>query len=309
MPNEDHKTRRLPYGILPGRDWDSGYESSMSVPSSRLGMDGWMDEMRNRNSVVVIGMIVLSGLAVYTVCRKASTTTSTGTGNTPSTPKPPVLDEKTKTAIAELTARWDELQAFSATVSTELPQAAGNPGTTQGKGTYEWSKRGEKRLIRFFLVNTIRITTGEAKTLRTAEILNFVYDGEFLYSQLQQPTTFKQTTKSRYEPDRVLQIGGKDLFRGLSESNSLKLQPEEMLNGRASYVIEATPTTGKSSSIHYFDKQTGVRSRLIERDETGKATLTLTLSELNTSPEFSEDYFMYKLPEGFELIDKTKVEP
>jgi outer membrane lipoprotein-sorting protein len=272
-------------------------------------MDEWMDEMRNRNSVVVIGMIVLSGLAVYTVCRKASTTTTTGTSNTPSTPKPPVLDEKTRTVIAELTARWDELQAFSATIATELPQAAGNPGSTLGKGTYEWAKRGETRLIRFGLVNTIRITTGEAKTLRTGEILNFVYDGEFLYSQLQQPKTFKQTTKSRYEPDRVLQIGGKNLFRDLSESNSLKLLPEEMLNGRASYVIEATPTAGKGSAVHYFDKQTGVRSRMIERDETGKATLTLTLSDFNTSPEFSEDYFTYKLPEGFELIDKTKVEP
>ncbi len=78
---------------------------------------------------------------------------------------------------------------------------------------------------------------------------------------------------------------------------------------RAAYVIETTPITCKSSSIHYFDKQTGARSRMIERDETGKATLTLTLSDFNTNPEFSEDYFTYKLPEGFELIDKTRDKP
>ena len=262
--------------------------------------------MFNRYSVVMMGMIVFFGIAIYTVCRKNASPTTPGSDQASSTTKPPVLDEKNRTVIAELTTRWDELQAFSAVVHTELPQGAGKPGKTQGNGTYEWSKRGEKRLIRFYLVNTIRIETGEAKVLRTAEILNFVYDGEYLYSQLQQPRTFKQTTKSRYEPDRVLQIGGKELFRDLSENNSLKLQPEEMLNGRASYVIEATPTTGTRSSIHYFDKQTGVRSRMIERDETGKATLTLTLSEFNTSPEFSEDYFTYKLPEGFELIDKTR---
>ena len=268
-----------------------------------------MDAMRNRNSVVMIGMIVLFGLAVYTVCRKASAPTTIGTDGASSTPKPPVLDEKTRTVIAELTARWDELQAFSAAVATELPQAAGNPGTTQGKGTYEWSKRGEKRLIRFGLVNTLRIETGEAKAIRTGEILVFLYDGEFLYSQLQQPKTFKQTTKSRYEPDRVLQIGGKDLFRGLSETNILKLQPEEMVAGRAAYVIEATPTSGTGSAVHYFDKQTGVQLKMIVRDESGKATFTLTLSELNTTPEFSEDHFTYKLPEGFELIDKTRGEP
>ena len=49
--------------------------------------------------------------------------------------------------------------------------------------------------------------------------------------------------------------------------------------------------------------------RLVEHDETGKTTLTLTLSDLNTSPEFSEEKFVYKLPEGFELIDKTHDEP
>ena len=311
-------------GILPGRNSDSGYVLSRS-PHSPPKADSralvlpefvfpqadwkWMDAMRNRNSVVMIGMIVLFGLAVYTVCRKASVPTTPGPDRASSAPKPPVLDEKTRTVIAELTARWDELQAFSAAVATELPQAAGNPGTTQGKGTYEWSKRGEKRLIRFGLVNTLRIETGEAKAILTGEILIFLYDGEFLYSQLQQPRIFKQTTKSRYEPDRVLQIGGKDLFRGLSETNSLKLRPEEMVDGRAAYVIETTPTTGKGSTVHYFDKQTGVRLKMIEGDETGKATFTLTLSDLNTSHEFSEDYFTYKLPEGFELIDKTHDKP
>jgi len=268
-----------------------------------------MDAMRNRNSFVMMGMIVLFGLAVYAVCRKASLPTTPGTNSASPTANPQVLDENTRTLIAELTAKWDELQAFSAAVATELPQAAGKPGTTRGIGTYEWSKRGEKRLIRFGLGNTLRIETGEAKAIRTGEILNFVYDGEFLYSQLQQPKTFKQTTKSRYEPDRVLQIGGKDLFRALSESNSLKLRAEEMVDGRAASVIETTPTTGKGSAVHYFDKQTGVRWKMIERDETGKATLTLTLSEFNTTPEFSEDHFTYKLPEGFELIDKTRGEP
>lgn len=254
-----------------------------------------MDAMRNRNSVVVIGILGVFGLTVCTDCRKAS----------PPNSRAPILDDKTRAVITELTARWDELQAFSAAVTTELPQAAGNPGKTQGKGTYDWAKRGAKRLIRFDLVNNLRIDHGEAKATRTGEILVFVYDGEFLYSQLQQPQQYKKTTKTRYEPDRILQIGGQDLFQGLVENNSLKLAPEEMIDGRAAYVVEAAPTTGKGSAVHYFDKQTGVQLKVIVRDETGSPTLTLTLSDINISPEFSEDYFTYKLPEGFELIDKT----
>jgi len=265
--------------------------------------------MRNRYSVALIGMVVLFGLALYTVCRKPSVPITIGTDSAPPAPRPPLLDEKTQSVIAELTARWDELQAFSAAVATVLPEAAGNPGTTQGGGTYEWSKRGEKGLIRFSLTNILRFEKGEAGAIRTGEILLFLYDGEFLYSQLQQPKKFKQTTKSRYQSDRVLQIGGEDLFRDLTSGNSVKLLPEEMVDGRAAYVIEAIPTTGIGGTVNYFDKQTGVRLKLIAHDETGKATLTLTLSELNTSPEFSEDHFTYKLPAEFELIDKTLNEP
>lgn len=266
----------------------------------------WMGAMFTRNSMVVMAVLGFSLLLMGANCRKASLPNSAEPDGAPTHSKAPVLDEKVKAMIVELTARWDELQAFSAAVDTELPQAAGNPGKTRGKGSYEWVKRGAKRLIRFGLVNTILIDHGQAKRTRTGEILVFVYDGEFLYSQLQQPKDYMKTTKSRYEPDRILQIGGQDLFRGLVENNFLKLGSEETIDGRAVYVLEATSTTGKGSAVHYFDKLTGAQLKMIVRDETGNAKLTVTLTEINTTPEFSEDYFSYKLPEGFELIDKTK---
>jgi outer membrane lipoprotein-sorting protein len=278
----------------------------------------WIDFMRNRTSAVTAGLIVLMGLALYTVCRKpgpppsVSQTASppaTGAERPAAAPKTPAIDEKAANAIADLVARWDQLQSFSAAVATELPQeAARKPGVTKGKGTYECAKRGDKLLIRFGLVNNLWITTGDAKSIHTGEILLFVYDGEFLYSQLQQPQ-LKKTTKSVYEPDRVLQFGGRELFRSLSETNGLKLAGEQMVDDRAAYVIEATPTTGDGSAVHYFDKQTGARLKMIVRDKDGKDTLILTLSDLKADPELSEDYFTYKLPEGFELIDKTHDEP
>ncbi|MFH1110278.1 MAG: hypothetical protein V1790_13950 [Planctomycetota bacterium] len=273
--------------------------------------------MSNRTSAVTIGLIVLMGLALYTVCRKpgpppsVSQTASppaTGAKRPAAAPNAPAIDEKAANAIADLVARWDQLQSFSAAVATDLPQGAGKPGLTKGKGTYECAKRGDKLLIRFGLVNNVWVETGDAKRVHTGEILVFVYDGEFLYSQLQQPK-LKKTTKSVYEPDRVLQVGGRELFRSLSETNSLKLAGEQMVDDRAVYVIEATSTTGDGSAVHYFDKQTGAQLKRIERDKDGKDTLTLTLSDLKANPEFSEDYFTYKLPEGFELIDKTHDEP
>ena len=279
----------------------------------------WIDFMRNRTSAVTAGLIVLMGLALYTVCRKpgpppsvsqTASPSATGAKRPAAAPNTPLIDEKTANAIADLVARWDQLQSFSAAVATDFPQeAAGKPGFTKGKGTYECAKRGDKLLIRFGLVNNLWIETGEAQRIHTGERLVFVYDGEFLYYQLQQPKTLKTTTKSVYEPDRILQFGGRELFRSLSETSSLKLAGEQMVDDRAAYVIEAAPTTGDGSAVHYFDKQTGARLKMIERDKDGKDTLTLTLSDLKADPEFSEDYFTYKLPEGFELIDKTHDEP
>jgi len=277
----------------------------------------WIDFMRNRTSAVTASLIVLMGLALYTVCRKPGPPPSVSQTASPraigvkrptAAPKTPAIDEKAANAIADLVTRWDQLQSFSAAVATELSQGAGKPGMTKGKGTYECAKRGDKLLIRFRLVNNVWVETGEAKRVHTGERLVFVYDGEFLYYQLQQPQLNK-TTKSVYEPDRILQFGGRELFHSLSETSSLKLAGEQIIDDRAAYVIEATPTTGDGSAVHYFDKQTGARLKMIERDKDGKNTLTLTLSDLKANPEFSEDYFTYKLPEGYELIDKTHDEP
>ena len=268
----------------------------------------WIGFMRNRTSAVTIGLLVLMGLALYTVCRKPGPPPSVSQTASPPAPKTAVVDEKAANAIADLVARWDQLQSFSAAVAMDLPQGAGKPGLTKGKGTYEWAKRGGKLLIRFRLLNNVWVETGEAQRVHTGELLVFVYDGEFLYYQLQQPQ-LKKATKSVYEPDRVLPFGGRELFRSLSETNSLKLAGEQIVDDRAAYVIEATPTTGDGSAVHYFDKQTGARLKMIERDKDGKDTLTLTLSDLKANPEFSEDYFTYTPPEGYELIDKTHDEP
>ncbi len=265
--------------------------------------------MHKQSLIVLTGMVVAFSLLDYVGCKKSPPPLTTGGGDATSRAQPPVIDEKTQSIIAELAKRWEEWPAFSADVATVLPTAAGKPGVTKGKGTYVWTKRGDKRLIRFFLSNWLKFDLGDTKTAITSEVLIFLYDGEFLYSQLQQPIEFKETTKSRYQPERILQIGGQDLFKTLAETNELKLVGEEMLDVRAAYVIEARPVTGNGSSVHYFDKQTGARLKMIERDESGKAVLTLSLSNLNTNPELSEDRFIYTLPEGFKLIDRTQDSP
>jgi len=144
--------------------------------------------------------------------------------------------------------------------------------------------------------------------MATREILTYIRDGEFLYHLVRQ-YELVTATKYRYNPDRVLQIGGPQLLRSLAERNDLKLLPEEQIDDRATYVVEAKPKGGDWVSRHYFDKQTGIRLKLVELDEKGVETLSISLSELNFNPEFSEDLFTLIPPEGVEIVDKTQEEP
>ncbi len=261
------------------------------------------------------GWLVLLALMVLTVsataCRKKGTGSAPPAAgdSTASKPPPPVIDERAQAVINEMISKWDQVQALSSKVATELPQAAGLEGMTKGDGVYDLLKRDGKLLVHFQLLNTMWFRKNDAEHLRAGEMLKFVHDGEALYFQLQQPQKMKKTTKSGYSSDRVLQIGGPDLFQGLTDKYNVTLAPEETVDGVATYVLEATPTAGAWKARHYFDKQTGVRVRHVEFDADGKQTFLLALSELNLRPEFSEGHFTYRLPEGYELIDETGKQP
>lgn len=221
--------------------------------------------------------------------------------------RPTTLDERAAPIIADAVAKWDQLQGVTATVKTKLEQAAGTTGTTVGEGTYECQTREGKLLIRFWITNTIRFHE-ESRSVLTGEIIDDLYDGEYLFKQLQQPK-LKQVTKRAYAPGTILQIGGRELFRSLSEKYDLRLAGEETVNEQPAYVIEAIPLEGSWKTKHYFDKQTGIRVKMVELDDQGAETLSVELSEIKLNPEFSEDTFRYTLPEGFRMIDETGVNP
>jgi hypothetical protein len=206
--------------------------------------------------------------------------------------------------MTDLIAKWDQVQSGSVVIGTKLPDAATLKGYTTGRGTYDFLKRGGKLLIRFFMQNNLHFRTAELAFMSTHELLFFVHDGQFLYYQLQQPQQMKKATKSKYSPEKVLQLGGRDLFDQLRK-HDLVLGADEDVDGKSTYVIEAAPVEGAWKARHYFDKQTGIRIQHLEFDAEGNESFRLTVTEVNLQPEFSEGHFTYKLPEGFELTDET----
>lgn len=216
----------------------------------------------------------------------------------------PRMDERLTPIMAELVAKFEKHEGITATVKTELAQSpGGNAGSTAGKGIYDCKRRDGKLLINFWLTNTLQIYT-ETNNYVTGEIIDDLYDGEFLYKRLQQ-TELKQLFKRNYSPDGILQIGGQGLFQSLIAKNDLTLLADEEVNGSPTYVIEATPLSGGWKSKHHFDKQTGLRMKFVETDEAGKKQVALELSEIKLNPEFGLDVFLPKMPKGFTFIDET----
>lgn len=281
--------------------------------------------MQNRTPLTIVFLVVLAALAGYAVCRKPDEGITTVAPITPDASgesvvaepaRPPVdepeIDPALQTVIDELIARWDELDIVSASLTTHLPEAAGSRGNTIGQGKYDYIKTDDGIRIWYWMFNNLAFFPDPedrgAATKLTAENLISVYDGEFLYQEVGQ-LEFKKTVKTTYHPDKILQIGGSDLFRRLLELNTLKLIGEETYNEMQTYVIEATPKEGDWTETYWFDKETGIRVRIIQPGETEVPALTFEVTEIDLDPQFDDDHFIYKLKGTYELIDQTQAAP
>lgn len=263
----------------------------------------------------IVGAAALAGVVALSTC--ASQSRRSGQGDTPqkssptadaqparSAPSaPPKIDERLTPIMADLADKFEKLGAMSATLKTELASAAGGAGTTEGTGNYEFKMQDGKRLIRVWLSNSLTIA-GNDTLYHTAEVVDDIYDGEFLYKHIQQHK-LKQVTKRAYVPSAVLQIGGHEVIRQLTGGYDLKWAGEETLGDATTVVIEAAPVGGDWKAKHWFDKQTGIRLRWLETNKRNEKTVDITLSDINLRPEFSEDNFKPKIPPGFKLVDET----
>ncbi len=222
-------------------------------------------------------------------------------------PVPASVPDVTR-AITELSQAWDKVTSFSGTIHTELGQAIEREGRTIGEGTYDLLQTDGGVKIRFELSNTLYIETGweNRAQLATAEILSWVTDGAVMYQSTQQAKKYHKVIKTRSNPDAILQMIAPIVLRKLASGNTLTLLPDEVIDGKKVTVIQALPTNGTWTETHYFDKETGIRVKHIELDKNGKQTYLLTLTDLKTNVEFEDDHFTFEVPEGVELIDKTK---
>jgi outer membrane lipoprotein-sorting protein len=217
--------------------------------------------------------------------------------------------ETVEKAIVEKAANTQSQQARVTTMQRmQTPQMSYD---SQGETTYEFLKQGEKWLSRTEskTISNSSVAGQEHKQNTTMLVID---DGKFVWT-LSEMDGQKSVMKSRSEANRAL-LTDKAYFDNLRKDFELKLLPDETVDGRATWPIQATPRQPASEGmiamlLNYFDKETGVCIKTIGKDSSGKEVMTSVTKDIKVNPTLAADRFVFKVPEGVTVMDMTQDQP
>lgn len=206
-----------------------------------------------------------------------------------------------------LQAAWEKHKSMACKMkSTGRMTLGDSTAETMAEGTCEYLRKEGKTQTRLELKTAIVQKVGEEEMKMDQEVL-LIVDGQHQYT-LASAMGQKMAMKSDIDP----QFSGepKALFAQLHKDSELKLLPEETIDGRKTFVVEATPkATGAkpfSRSLSYFDQEHGVLLKSVQYDASGAAVQTSTYTDVKIDVDIDPQRFVFKLPEGVPLMDQTK---
>lgn len=263
--------------------------------------------------ILVLALLAIIAFGVYIVSNRASRTRILD-GRIALSGSSVRLDPSVKSVIDDLCSKWSRVEKLSAVIHTEMPNAAGMDGTTKGIGEYAYQRSDGDPLLCLRLRNVLSIsketTLPDGRTsnmLYTEEEIVTTHDGDSMWQRISQLNN-QQMFKRKYDPAEVLQLGGRDLWDTLVEGTTVTRLPDEHVEeagGLDAHKFSVTPLDGDWTSVHWFDKETGLRLKTVETGPDKTVTLTMWVDQINFDPQFAEDRFVVSVPEGWEVIDET----
>lgn len=97
--------------------------------------------------------------------------------------------------------------------------------------------------------------------------------------------------------------------RGIGE---LKVLPDSSSDGRAAWVIEATPKpdqAGQGKTVVHYDKESGQMIKMVAYSPDGKPMTTMTFSDIKVNDKISPDRFVFKAPPGQASVGLVPADP
>jgi len=178
--------------------------------------------------------------------------------------------------------------------------------TSDYGGTVEWKREGDKQKFRTEMKGST--TMGDQPKMEMSVLM--ISDGEFLHTV---QTQMGQTSAMKQKPDTSATGDPKKLFEKIRSDNNVKIMPDAKVDGMDTYVLEVVPKTADggpvAKSMMYFAKDTGINVKIVGFDKDGKEVFTNTTSDIKLNTEIPSDRFVFKAPEGVQVMDMTKATP
>lgn len=206
----------------------------------------------------------------------------------------------------QLQAAWSKHKTMSAklTISGHM-EMAGMSMDTKGDGTIELLRDGDSARSRTELKIAMIQKQGDQENKMEQTVLS-ITDGEFAHT-----LTDMGGQKRAMKGPVTAQMTGepKAMFAELQKDLTLKVLPEEKVDGKKVYMIEAAfkekPPMGPTKLVMTFDQEMGVLVKFAQLTDDDKPMQTMTFSDFKFDEKIDPDRFKFKLPEGVQETDMS----
>jgi outer membrane lipoprotein-sorting protein len=221
---------------------------------------------------------------------------------------PAWAEENLEGVEQKLAAASDQIKSVSFKLTTTADMKfEGGSSKRESVTTYDYLRTGANVKFRAETKDSSVTQLGDREMKQEATILA-ICDGEFVYSMTDRMGQ-KQAAKTNPDPSQSI-VDFKSGITALRKSYDLKLMPDEKLDGKDTYVIEATPKTADDSPLSKlvlcFAKDLGLALKTTAYGKEGQLIATSLLIDVKLSPDFPADRFVFKAPEGVTVKDMTK---
>jgi outer membrane lipoprotein-sorting protein len=223
---------------------------------------------------------------------------------------PAAVADELETVEKKLGEAWKKHKSMTAefTMVSKMEQPGFAMESTT-KGTQETMRKGDQLLFHTAMTTSTVQKIGEQESKSESKV-TVVSDGTYAY-MLTETMGQKMAVRTKADPQ---QAGDPQAtFEVLRKDHTLKLLPEETIDGKKAFVIEATPKQtqpmGPGKSVYFFLQDGGVLVKMVVSDQAGKPMTTMTYSDIKFDVKIDPQRFVFKAPEGVQVIDQTAAQP
>lgn len=152
-------------------------------------------------------------------------------------------------------------------------------------------------------LNTI---DGEERKSETYQLL--ICDGRHNY-RLERQNGRTQATRSRFNSaEAISPFDAKAIFDRLERVQTLRLLPDETINGREALVIEARTrelpeSVDLGKTVTWYDQETGIELKSVTHNRRNQVVRTAVTTACKINGEIPDEQFTLDVPSGVEVLD------